>query len=363
MTGEAIYHRILGCLALAGMGDALGAATEQWTVDEIEAKYGGLATTFATPPQDTFAGASGGRRGEVTDDASQMYCLARAIAEHGGSLGNEQWIDCLLEWASSPKAAILGQNTAAFIHALRAGEDVNTVGVIGQSRRRMTPVGTSNGAAIRVPPIGLVFPGQIRAACEQAVVVCMPTHDSSVAISAACSVASAVSEAVVARDVAAVLKAATIGGEIGERLAERHGRQMPGANYLARLRLALNVAETSGDDRSFIRRMERYVGNSALAAESVPAAMGIVLYARADPKRTIALAASMGNDTDSIATISGAIVGALTGASSLPQAMFDEFLHANAREFDVTSIASKLAPIAKRRLLRDGIASMAAHCS
>ncbi|WP_241163594.1 hypothetical protein [Escherichia coli] len=35
-----IYNKILGSLACAGMGDALGAATELYSIDEIKAQWG-----------------------------------------------------------------------------------------------------------------------------------------------------------------------------------------------------------------------------------------------------------------------------------------------------------------------------------
>jgi ADP-ribosylglycohydrolase len=96
--------------------------------------------------------------------------------------------------------------------------------------------------------------------------------------------------------------------------------------------------------------MERTVGNSVLAAESVPAAIGVVAYAKGDPLRTIALSASIGNDTDSIATMAGAIVGAWVGTHALPQALMAEFRAANAAEFDLDELASGLSDIAWRNL-------------
>lgn len=51
-----IYNKILGSLACAGMGDALGAATELYSIDEIKAQWGGFLNAFVSPPADTFAG-------------------------------------------------------------------------------------------------------------------------------------------------------------------------------------------------------------------------------------------------------------------------------------------------------------------
>ncbi|HKX44834.1 MAG TPA: ADP-ribosylglycohydrolase family protein [Burkholderiaceae bacterium] len=346
-----LLDRTLASLALAGMGDALGAPTEQWTIDEIEAHHGGLVTRFAHPPEDTFAGANAGKRAEVTDDASQMYYLARALIAANGRLDNAGWVACLLDWVrTSPKASFMGPSTAGIVKALQEGSDTAEVGVIGRSRRKMTTVGITNGAAMRVAPIGLIFPGQIEAACEQALVTCLPSHDTDVAISAACSVTAAVSQALVATTLGPVIEASLQGARIGEALARKHARVVAGPSYLGRLELALQIARESKSDRGFMTTMERLVGNSVLAAESVPAAIGIVLYAQGDPMRTVALGASIGNDTDSIATMAGAIVGALHGTRQLPQDLFKEFREANAAEFDLDAIAAGLAAIASRNL-------------
>ena len=49
MNQEQLRERIQASLTLAGMGDALGAPTEQWSIDEIAAHFGGLVTRFETP--------------------------------------------------------------------------------------------------------------------------------------------------------------------------------------------------------------------------------------------------------------------------------------------------------------------------
>ncbi|KAF1042079.1 MAG: hypothetical protein GAK35_02924 [Herbaspirillum frisingense] len=347
MSSNTMKDRIFASLALAGMGDALGAQTEQWGIDEIARRHGGLVTHFGTPPDDTFAGANAGKRGEVTDDASQMYYLTRALVAAGGELGYDGWVSCLLDWAAtSPKANFMGPSTALMVKALQEGGDVNDVGIIGRSRRKMTTIGITNGAAMRVAPAGLVHPGDIERACAQALVTCLPSHDTDVAISAACSVAAAASQALVSNDLRDVLAAAVRGGRIGEQLARERARSVAGPNYLARLDMALRIADEARDDYSFLVNMEKMVGNSVLAAESVPAALGVVKYAQGDALRTIALCSSIGNDTDSIATMAGAVVGALRGTAALPFELLDEFLVVNQPEFDLEDMAEGLSRIA-----------------
>lgn len=348
---DTLHDRIRGALCLAGMGDALGAPTEQWTIDEILQAHGGLVSGFVEPPADTFAGANGGRRAEVTDDASQMYYLARALQAHAGRLGADGWVACLLDWAdTSPKASFMGPSTWAIVQALRAGQDLALVGVIPHTRRKMTTTGNTNGAAMRVAPCGLIHPGDILSACEQTLITCLPSHDTDVAIAAACSIAAGCAWAMTGAGLDAVLTACLQGAMIGERMGGERARAVAGPRIPARIKLALDIARSANDDLTFLREMEAQVGNSVLAAESVPAAIGVLAYAQGDPLRTISLCATIGNDTDSIATMAGAISGAMHGAAALPPALLDEFLQVNAAEYTLESLALGLTSIARRHV-------------
>ena len=342
-----LIDRITGSLCLAGMGDALGAQTEQWTIAEIARAHHGLVQQFGIPPADTFAGANAGKRAEVTDDASQMYYLARAIVKNGGSLDYNAWVACLLDWANtSPKANFMGPSTLGIVNALRAGEDVARVGVIGTSYRKMTTVGNTNGAAMRVAPCGLVHPGDLIGACELTYITCLPSHDTDVAISAACCIAAACSEAMTGSSLAEVIQACLRGAAIGEHMGRERARTVAGPQMLARIEMALEIAARARDDMSFMVEMERKVGTSVLAAESVAAAIGVLAYANADPLRTISLASSIGNDTDTIATMAGAIAGAMHGVSRLPADLLSEFLLVNGAEYRLQDLAHALSLVA-----------------
>lgn len=350
MTDQ-LEDRILASLLAAGMGDALGAPTEQWTIDEILEAHGGLVTEFRKPTPDTFAGANDGLRAEVTDDASQMYYLSRALVRSGGELTLEQWVACLLDWAgTSPKATFMGPSTLLVVQALRAGQDVATVGVIGRSRRKLTSVGNTNGAAMRIAPAGLVHPGDIEAAVAQALITCMPTHDTNIAVASAGAIAAGVAAALVTDDYRNIVAACLEGAALGERLAVDRARIVPGPGFRLRLELALEIAARETEDIAFLRAIDGAIGASVLAVESVPAAVAILAYAKGDPMRTISLSASVGNDTDSVATMAGALAGALKGTASLPPVLASEFRSVNEPVYDIAGLAKGIADIARRNL-------------
>ncbi len=79
---------------------------------------------------------------------------------------------------------------------------------------------------MKVSPAGLVNPGNLKQATEDAVVICRPTHGTQIAMSGgAAAVACAVAEAVTERaTVMSVIKAAQQGAIDGEHLGRQVGR-------------------------------------------------------------------------------------------------------------------------------------------
>ncbi len=354
MTESHLRDGILGSLVTAGLGDALGAATEQWTTAEIYAKHGGPLREILDPPIDTFAGTAGNTKGQVTDDASQMYYLAEDIIAANGRLDEEVWRSCLLRWASeSPHIANMGPSTRPIVEALQNGQDPYKVGLIGKSDRYYASMGATNGSSMRVAPAGLIHPGDIEGACQAAASTCFPTHCTNAGISAACAIASGCAEALTdAADTYSVVQAALAGARRGEELtvAHPHGRMVPGPSIAERISLAVQLALEAEDLESMLHKTEALIGNSVMACESVPAAVGLFVFSQGDPWETIVGGTNLGNDTDSIAAIGGSLAGALRGFKAVPADNYALFRSANLEEHDVEIIADGLVKIAMRNL-------------
>src|SRR5262245_66159357 len=92
-----LYEHVLGSLATAALGDAMGAATEQHAIPEILEEHGGLLRELLAPKDDTFSG--GNLPGQITDDTSQVFALAAALLETGGDLTERAWTAKLLHWS------------------------------------------------------------------------------------------------------------------------------------------------------------------------------------------------------------------------------------------------------------------------
>jgi len=349
-----LHDRILGSLAAAGLGDAMGAATEQWSTEEIYAKYGGPLRTLQQPPADTFSGAGGNKIGQVTDDTSQMYYLARALIQTHGNFTNEDWIDCLLSWATnSSHASDMGPSTRPVVEALQSGSNPYKVGLVGTSDRQMAHIGSTNGSAMRVAPTGLIHPGDIEGACQEALLTCIPSHNTQIAISSACAIAAGVAHALTpSADVFSVAEACMDGARRGEELARTtpNARWIPGPSVVKRTELAISLAIKAKSLEEALRDLEAYIGNSVAAAETTPTAIGLFVFAKGDPLEAIVGGTNIGNDTDTIAAIAGSLAGALKGFRAVPADLFAQFKAANLHEFDVEALAQGITAIAEKRL-------------
>ncbi len=73
-------NKILGCTVGAAAADAMGAATEVRTQQQIKDYFGGWVTTFQKPPADTFGRCN--EAGMCTDDFIQAKYIMDALLRH-----------------------------------------------------------------------------------------------------------------------------------------------------------------------------------------------------------------------------------------------------------------------------------------
>lgn len=326
LSAEFLYDRVLGCLAGACIGDAMGAPTEQRAPAEITALWGGRVQSFVDPPPDSPYSA-GRRAGQLTDDSSQLIALTDAYLDHDGELTAHTVGRMLLDWSCTeyyPRFA--GPSTKRAVEALRAGADPQHLGAAG----RLATDGTSNGAAMRVAPVGLRHPGDLPGAVHDALTSCRPSHLTSIAVAGAAALAAAVSSAVLpGASLFEVVAAARRGAAEGERLGRQHGRDAPGPNVRRRIDLAATEAVCYGSFDDAVRGIAAVVGTGLQMAEALPAAIGIFLAAEGDPFLSCVGGANAGDDTDTIACMAGALAGAYRGFQHIPEDLYAQVIQVN----------------------------------
>lgn len=95
-----------------------------------------------------------------------------------------------------------------------------------------------------------------------------------------------------------------------------------------------------------MRNKAAEIGNSVLAAESVSYAVAILTYGEAKVWTCLRLAASIGNDSDSFATMVGARVDILNCLHSVPLSIVEQFLQAN-DAFDLRALSGNRAGLSR----------------
>lgn len=309
-----MYEKILGGLVGAAAGDAMGAATETRTRGQIEERFRGYVTEFLTPPEDTFA--RGSRAGQVTDDFSIAYMTLKEILKSGEVTGAAAE-KALLEWSGIPEYfdRFAGPTTRARVLELKGAAGNPDIFVPVNDNNKAT-----NGGAMKAAPIALLSKGDVDQAIEDALTVSRITHNNNIALSGTAAIAAAAGAALKkGATVYDVVRASLYGAGVGERYGREHGSTLAGASIETRIRWAVSIAINAGSLSEAIDELSDYIGSGLMAVEAVPAAIGLCVAAKGNTVDGICAAVNIGNDTDTVATMVGGILGTLNGIQSMPQ--------------------------------------------
>ena len=283
--------------------------TQAMSPEQIRAVYGritGLVDGDASQPY-----APGMPAGSVTDDTEQALLVASLLVRGRGSSSGRVALDAgefahaLLAWEDSMiergSLDLLGPSTKAALERVRAGEDPLSVG----------GAGTTNGAAMRVTPIGIAISTEDPLAFADAVwSSCQVTHATRQGFQSAALVAAAVSMGIdtprsAASDMTALLwKAVSYVDSLPER-----GAWTPDPDVVAATRRAMQLVANPAS--SSLECLVEQVGTSVASAQAIP--MAFALLARDPSPQALLDAANIGGDTDTIGAITGAILGAVLG--------------------------------------------------
>ena len=339
------FSRAYGALAGLALGDALGMPTQAMSPEQIRAVYGritGLVDGDASQPY-----APGMPAGSVTDDTEQALLVASLLVRGRGSSSGRVALDAgefahaLLAWEDSMiergSLDLLGPSTKAALERVRAGEDPLSVG----------GAGTTNGAAMRVTPIGIAVSTADPEAFADAVwSSCQVTHATRQGFQSAALVAAAVSMGIdAARSTTPNLrsllwKAVSYVDSLPER-----GAWTPDPDVVAATRRAMQLVANPAS--SSLECLVEQVGTSVASAQAIP--MAFALLARDPSPRALLDAANIGGDTDTIGAIAGAILGAALGVEVLPAdslSMIEEVSH-----LGLSSVAGDLLALRDQALV------------
>ncbi|MCG7208436.1 ADP-ribosylglycohydrolase family protein [Streptomyces arenae] len=304
MTGR--LDRALGAFYGLALGDALGMPTQVMSRQDVVRVYGTLTGFEPARPDNPVS--AGMPAGSVTDDTEQAVIVARLIDEGDGRIDPLRLAHELLDWEKEMKAKgsfdLLGPSTKAALDAVARGVPPREAGRNG----------TTNGAAMRVTPVGIAFAADpLDTFVDRVVESCQVTHDTTVGIAGAAAVAAAVSTGVDGGSLDAAVTAAVTAARAGGR----RGHWVAGADIAARIEWARELVRGLPEAEA-LDRVVSLVGTSVASQESVPAAFAVLALADGDPWRAALLAANLGGDSDTIGAIAGAVAGSVAGLRALP---------------------------------------------
>jgi ADP-ribosylglycohydrolase len=318
-----VADRIVGCLKGIATGDAIGKQTETLSRKDVLHWYPHSIRGFEGTPGSVIPRYVGNtkhewRIGETTDDTERTVAVARAIlTDHDIS-----HVSVGREMLRCKKSIHPGLKSLWEFH--QAADPMR----IAQNH-------DGCGAAIRVAPVGIFYRSHrldelVSGAREASV----STHGGSRAIAAAAATAAAVSAAIDEASPRQVLEAA-------EQAAAESERRWPagGGPSFAR---AVRTVHDHLEHLPALRPAEVAAfcfPNQPMAI--VPLALGLATVMQC-AQEAILLAANIGGDSDSVASIAGAILGAM-----YPMTVNHDWYTVveSINHHDLVAIANELAPL------------------
>jgi len=319
---EQLYDRAFGSLIGLAIGDSLG---DQARSPENHTAYG---ITRSLRPNDSWS----------TDDTEFALLVAHELIACGGELNLEVVV-------RSWKELVLLQDDLG----LKGGESEK--GAAANLRRGLLPpfsgsdnsYSDSDGAAMRIAPIGIACAGDPQRAAELAGIEACISHYRD-GIWGAQAVAAGV--------------AVAMGGAPVDEIVTAARRYIPDDSWLGRwFDRAMCIVDRSNGDlhQAWIPlHDELWTQYRASSAEALSEAFALFRLSSGDFVEGVINAANYGRDADTLAAIVGALSGAMHGASAIPPEWIEIARRPAGRclrfaaSLDIADVAGDLARLVKR---------------
>ena len=140
-------NRALGAFYGLALGDALGMPTQSLSRAEIKVRFGEITDLEDAGPDQPIA--ANMLKGSITDDTEQAILVGQLLVEGEGRIEPSLLAQRLIEWEAAMQAKgsqdLLGPSTKRAIEMILSGHSPEEAGRYG----------TTNGAAMRITPVGI----------------------------------------------------------------------------------------------------------------------------------------------------------------------------------------------------------------
>ncbi|WPN28757.1 ADP-ribosylglycohydrolase family protein [Pseudomonas sp. P5_109] len=320
-----VLNRALGAFYGLALGDALGMPTQSLSRAQVQARFGEITNLEDAGPDQPIA--ANMPKGSITDDTEQAILVGQLLIDGKGKIEPSVLAQRLIEWEAVMQAKgsqdLLGPSTKRAIEMILAGHSPEEAGRYG----------TTNGAAMRITPVGIAANvANPQRFIEAVVQACQVTHNTTLGISSAAAVAAVVSAGINGMDLGEALN---LGQQIAQQ-AESHGHWVAGGRIASRISWARSISVDS-DNGLLADLLYDVIGTSVASQESVVVSFALaqqVAIGEMNAFDALCMAASLGGDTDTIAAILGAMLGACLGLESWPVEMIDKIKVVNKLELE-----------------------------
>ena len=289
MTGLAeakpSLSRFEGCVLGLAVGDALGMPVELRSAQDVKKRYGRITEMMDGPRL---------KAGQFTDDTIMSVITMESILAQKrvdpDDLGRR-----FLAWHEGGDLRGIGGTTRQALLALKYGKTWRESGL-------KSKFAAGNGTAMRSAPLGLFRWNNLealRADCEAASII---THRNSEAVAGSRAVAFAVAALVSGRAVCPELM--------------RQTASFLGSSEVARNLLKADRLLTQGKPAEFALFA---LGTGGYVVETIASSFYCFCATPNDFEQTVITAVMGGDDTDTTASIAGALSGAYNGVEAIPE--------------------------------------------
>ncbi|HYG92199.1 MAG TPA: ADP-ribosylglycohydrolase family protein [Nocardioides sp.] len=359
-----LRDKAIGVLVGSAVGDALGGATEGWTPAQIQERYGGYVTGIVPPFNSDWRHARPiapyhKGDGHITDDTLMTHALVDVYAERRDHLDAYAVAELLVPLLIGEKRWVPElESDALLLHRIFLAEKWLVARLhYGHVDPREAGVGNivNCGAAMYMAPVGVVNAADPEGAYREAVEIAS-AHQSSYGREAAGVLAAAVASAFSPGATAeTVVQHAVEVAQDGTRAAiEAVAEAATGIDdwqaAIPVLRAAVMPFDTVGEE---YRRpaMDARRPSRTKAIEELPVALGLVLVAGGDYEAAVLGGVNYGRDADSIASMAGAICGALGGEAAVRADWAEQV--ADASRTQLTPAGETIAAVAREVFAKD----------
>lgn len=318
------YAALLGL----AVGDAVGMPYEMMNRKEIKEIRNG-DEFFSEIPEGSFVKRDL-VKAEVTDDTLLTMHLAKFLIKNKGKFRRDGYFEDLAEYINNNNLitkGIIGPSTGRTIIKITRDENFSL------SER----AGFSSGLAMKIVPFGIVDDfSEHKKILKTIEKLAYYSHYTDTAISAAAGTASIISSALEGKELDSIFAEAL--GVMKE--AENYGLSTFQASTYKRSKFLLSYLEKLESKEEALDFLSEVMGTGINSFEVFPAALSVFKLFSDSAEKAFEEALRLGGDTDTIAALTGAFIGAYNGPEVFKKEWIDELKSVN--DFDFSKTAEKL---------------------